>query len=290
MHQFIQNEKQEIDKRLISFIEQLNAPASLKEAMIYSLEAGGKRIRPVLLLATMHGFGNVSESGYKVACAIEMIHTYSLIHDDLPAMDDDDMRRGKPTNHKIFGEALAILAGDGLLTHSFKVVADLKDVDYKEKIKLVSIISEAAGPSGMVGGQVEDMEAEGEELELEQLQQIHHRKTGDLLALSLECGAILSNATDKEVEELKFFGKHLGLAFQIKDDLLDVEGDEEKIGKPTGSDETNDKNTYPKILGLNQAKEKLAYHLDKAKSHLEQVNMDKTILKELADYIGTRSN
>ncbi|PYZ95314.1 farnesyl-diphosphate synthase [Salipaludibacillus keqinensis] len=266
------------------------APDTLKEAMIYSLEAGGKRIRPILLLATLKGFSKPLTLGYDVACALEMIHTYSLIHDDLPAMDDDDLRRGKPTNHKVYGEALAILAGDGLLTHSFQVIASLNYLSAEVKVALISKIAEAAGPEGMVAGQVEDMEAEGKRLEVEQLQHIHHRKTGDLLSVALECGAILSSASPQEIWDLRSFGKHIGIAFQIKDDLLDVEGDQDLIGKPIGSDVSNDKNTYPRILGLDQAKEKLDFHLEQAKADLNNVEIDRELLLSLADYIGSRTN
>ncbi|WP_416149562.1 polyprenyl synthetase family protein [Salipaludibacillus sp. HK11] len=290
LKQFIEKEKQQIDQRLKNHINQLKAPPSLKESMNYSLEAGGKRIRPILLLATLKGFNKPLNLGYDVSCALEMIHTYSLVHDDLPAMDDDDLRRGKPTNHKVFGEALAILAGDGLLTHSFQLITSLDYLTAEVKVRLIEKIAEAAGPMGMVAGQVEDMEGEDEDLDVDQLQHIHHRKTGDLLSVALECGAILSSATEEEMSELKSFGKHIGIAFQIKDDLLDVEGDEKQLGKPVGSDESNNKTTYPKVLGMDQAREKLIYHIKSAKDHLNNVDKDTRLLLELADYIGSRSN
>ncbi|WP_257832207.1 polyprenyl synthetase family protein [Salipaludibacillus agaradhaerens] len=290
MEKFLAQEKVAIDEKLTEHITQLNAPESLKESMTYSLKAGGKRIRPILLLATLKGFGKNLNKGYDIACAIEMIHTYSLIHDDLPAMDDDDLRRGQPTNHKVFGEALAILAGDGLLTYSFTIVSQLQNVEDHIKIELVQKISQAAGPKGMVAGQVADMEAEGRDLDLEELQEIHHRKTGDLLSLSLECGALLAEASQEEMHILTRFGKHLGLAFQIKDDLLDVEGDENVLGKRVGSDATNEKNTYPKILGVEKAKETLTYHLNEAHKLLAQVDMDQTLLRQLTNYIGDRIN
>lgn len=290
MQQFLTREKNRIDDMLPAFISDMDAPEILKEAMVYSLKAGGKRIRPILLLAVMHGLKQPVKNGYKTACAIEMIHTYSLIHDDLPAMDDDDLRRGQPTNHKVYGEAMAILAGDGLLTYSFQIVSSLEHVAPEVKVALIRRISEAAGPAGMVGGQVADMEAEGKSMGMEELQQIHHRKTGDLLSLSLECGALLSSAGEKEVEALREFGKHIGLAFQIKDDLLDVEGDEKEIGKRVGSDESNEKTTYPSILGVEKAKEKLEFHVKEAKAELSKVDMNGEILEELADYIGNRRN
>ncbi len=290
LQDFIKLEKSQIEQKLPQLIEALDAPNNLKESMSYSLKAGGKRIRPLLLLATLKGYNKPFELGYSVACAIEMIHTYSLIHDDLPAMDDDDLRRGKATNHKVFGEAMAILAGDGLLTYSFNIISSLADVDAETKIKLIQNISEAAGPEGMVGGQVADMEGEGKPLSVEELQGIHHHKTGDLLAVSVKAGAILSGASDNEIELLGTFAKHLGIAFQIKDDILDVVGDEEALGKPVGSDEENDKSTYPSILGMDKAKEKLAYHLEEAKKSLYKVEIDHTLLKEIVEYIGNRSN
>nr|WP_246593785.1 farnesyl diphosphate synthase [Evansella tamaricis] len=290
LQQFLDQEKRQIDDRLPHFIENLEAPSSLKKAMEYSLRAGGKRLRPMLLLATLHAFQKPFHLGYEVACAIEMIHTYSLIHDDLPAMDDDDLRRGLPTNHKVFGEAMAILAGDGLLTQSFQIISSLKSVDDITKIKLIQCISKAAGPEGMVGGQVADLEGEGKLLSVEELQEIHHHKTGDLLAVSVESGAILGKATEEVVHALGTFAKHLGLAFQIKDDILDVEGDEETIGKPVGSDEGNDKSTYPRILGMENAKDKLQFHLSAAKKCLYELDINHTLLLEITEYVGARSN
>lgn len=287
---FIEDEKKRVEELFPIHMNQIQAPDSLKQSMIYSLEAGGKRIRPILLLATLKGFHQPLSLGYDIASALEMIHTYSLVHDDLPAMDDDDLRRGKATNHKVFGEALAILAGDGLLTYSFQLIAGLDYLSSEVKVKLIEKVARAAGPSGMVAGQVEDMQGEGKTLDVDQLQQIHHRKTGDLLSVALECGGILSSATEEQMKELKSFGKHLGIAFQIKDDLLDVEGDEDQIGKPVGSDESNNKTTYPKLLGMSKAKEKLAYHLRSAKDHLNNLDIDKEILFSLVDYIGERSN
>lgn len=289
IERFFQEERVHIESKLDSILQNIKSPDSLKEAMEYSLKAGGKRIRPILLLATLQGLNKPLSLGYDVACAIEMVHTYSLIHDDLPAMDDDDLRRGKPTNHKVFGEALAILAGDGLLTHSFHLVSGIEGVSDEVKVKLIQRISKAAGPAGMVAGQVEDMDGEGKELQLEELEQIHHRKTGDLLAVSLECGAILGSASSETIKELREFGKHLGLAFQIKDDVLDIEGDVESIGKPVGSDESSDKNTYPRILGLKQAKEKLDYHIKSAKSHLNNIPLELGLLEEIADFVENRS-
>ncbi|UCZ55271.1 polyprenyl synthetase family protein [Bacillus shivajii] len=286
----MKTEKEVIDKKLPIYIESLQSPEKLKASMIYSLEAGGKRVRPLLLLATLHGFSKPLEIGYDVASALEMVHTYSLIHDDLPSMDDDDLRRGKPTNHIIYGEAMATLAGDALLTKSFQLISCSEHLTSERKVDLIQRISRAIGPEGMVGGQVADMEAEGKSLQAEDLQQIHERKTGDLLAVAVEAGAMIAEADVEDVQLLRQFAQHVGLAFQIKDDILDIEGDEEELGKPVGSDEDNDKNTYPKLLGLDGAKEKLEYHLTEAKKCLYQTSTNHTLLKELADYIGSRVN
>lgn len=288
---FLERERKEIDSLLPSYVSKYceTAPESVRDAMVYSLNAGGKRVRPILLLATLAGYNKSITDGYPVACALEMIHTYSLIHDDLPAMDDDDYRRGKPTNHKVFGEAMAILAGDGLLTFSFKLLT-MTNLPADKKVKLIERIAEAAGPCGMVGGQAADMEGEDRDLPVEELQSIHERKTGELLAVSVEAGAIIAGVNDEEQAALRQYARHLGIAFQIKDDILDVEGDEATIGKPVGSDEGNKKSTYPKLLGLDGAKRKLNFHLSEAKKYLYNTSMDHTLLEEITDYIGKRSN
>ncbi|RXI99593.1 polyprenyl synthetase family protein [Anaerobacillus alkaliphilus] len=275
---------------MYEYVEALVAPQNLKNAMLYSLQAGGKRLRPMLLFATMEGFGLTFEHGIPVASAVEMIHTYSLIHDDLPAMDNDDFRRGKPTNHKVYGEATAILAGDALLTFAFQMISDLNegDVTLSQKLLLIRELARAAGPEGMVGGQVADMEGEKKSLSLSELEYIHHHKTGDLLSYSIIAGAIVAEATDKDIENLREFSKHLGLAFQIKDDILDIEGSEEAIGKPVGSDINNEKSTYPKLLGLEGAKKKLADHILKAKEYLYKVSINSEKLELLVDYIVYR--
>lgn len=208
---FLKCSKQLIEKRLPEHINAIQAPEQLKEAMLYSLNAGGKRIRPAFVFATLQSFGVSMEKGLDVACALEMIHTYSLVHDDLPAMDDDDLRRGKPTNHKVFGEALAILAGDALLTYSFEVIANLDAaVSTTQKVELIREISQAAGPAGMVGGQVADMAGEDQQLTLDELIFIHQHKTGDLLTASVMSGAILSGANVDEMKQLRNFSRELG--------------------------------------------------------------------------------
>jgi geranylgeranyl diphosphate synthase type II len=289
---FLKETKEQVEMRLPHHLERLSVPEKLVQAMTYSLKAGGKRIRPALLLATIQSFEKPIESGLDVACAIEMIHTYSLIHDDLPAMDDDDIRRGKPTNHKIFGEALAILAGDALLTYSFELVAQMKnqDVTAEQKLLLIQEIAKAAGPEGMVGGQVADMEGENKSLTLEELIYIHHHKTGDLLTASIVTGAIIAGAAEDDIANLRMFAKELGLMFQIKDDILDVEGDPETIGKPIGSDDGNNKSTYPNLLGLDGAKKMLNEHMTQAKEYLYRVNMNHQLLLTLTNYVAERDH
>lgn len=287
---YLNERKAAIDRILPTLINRLNAPNVLKESMIYSLNAGGKRLRPILLLATTEAFGCEDEVGLAVACAIEMIHTYSLIHDDLPAMDDDDLRRGKPTNHKVFGEATAILAGDALLTESFRVIAEADGIDMEKKLRLIAGLAKAAGAEGMVGGQVADMEAEGKRLEVEELEYIHLHKTGKLLAFSITAGAILADAAPEKVKSLEQFAIHLGLAFQIKDDILDVEGNESVIGKPVGSDSSNQKSTYPNLLGLSQAKIKCSTHLASAKKYLLEAGIKHQLLEQISDYIVNRDH
>ena len=290
--EFQASRKKEIEQRMTEWVSQLNAPESLKKAMVYSLEAGGKRIRPLLVFAVLEAFGKDVSAGVPAACAIEMVHTYSLIHDDLPAMDDDDLRRGKPTNHKVFGEAHAILAGDALLTYSFQLVAGIRhpEVTAEMKLKLVEILAKSSGAEGMVGGQVADMEGEDRKLEIEQLEYIHEHKTGKLLCASVLSGAVLAGASARQLLDLEEFARHLGLAFQIRDDILDVEGDESLLGKPVGSDETNHKSTYPALLTMDGAKEKLGHHIGKAHEALDRTGIEVRLLKELTDMIGSRNH
>lgn len=279
-----------IQQEMAELISALAIPESLKESMHYSLQAGGKRIRPMLVLATMHEQGAAHPDALKVAAAIEMIHTYSLIHDDLPSMDNDDLRRGMPTNHKVFGEAVAILAGDALLTFSFGIMARLEDVSAEDKVRLIDLLSTAAGAEGMVGGQVLDIEGEEKQLGLEQLEQVHLLKTGALLTYSIISGAILAGASAEQLVALSRFGRHLGLAFQIQDDILDVTGTSEELGKTAGKDETSDKSTYPGILTLPKAKEKLDYHAQQALDALAELPGEQQLLMELTELIVQRKS
>ncbi|GAB2692898.1 polyprenyl synthetase family protein [Paenibacillus thermoaerophilus] len=239
-----------------------NVPERLKDAMYYSLLAGGKRLRPLLVLAAAEATGAafVPKAALLAGCAIEMIHTYSLIHDDLPAMDNDDFRRGRPTNHKVYGEAMAILAGDGLLTHAFYTMSEAaaaSGLDAPHALALVSELSAYAGARGMVGGQAADMLGEQGVTKLEELEYIHLHKTADLIVCSLRAGARIGRATETQLEALTLFGRSLGLAFQIQDDILDLTGDESKLGKPLHSDEKQQKVTYPYFIGLEASREKV---------------------------------
>ncbi|MGY3779408.1 polyprenyl synthetase family protein [Isobaculum melis] len=231
----------------------LEAKDTIFQSMDYSVAAGGKRIRPMLLLATLQALNVPVEQGFSSAAALEYIHTYSLIHDDLPAMDDDDLRRGKPTNHKVYGEAIAILAGDGLLTFAFELLGKDETLSASKRIALMTALASAAGPKKMVQGQVLDMEGEKQALTLAELQNIHQKKTGALISFAVEAAAIIAEASEDITVELLKYANHFGLAFQIKDDILDIIGDETILGKKTGMDQLHDKNTYPSLLTLEGA-------------------------------------
>lgn len=288
---FLQHVRDRVDEALMGHLKRLDAPEVLKNAMMYSITAGGKRIRPALLFAALEGFGKKGEEGMTAACALEMIHTYSLIHDDLPAMDNDDLRRGEPTNHKVFGEAQAILAGDALLTYSFQLLADAKGPLFtpENKVELIARLAKAAGAEGMVAGQSQDLLAEGRKVSLSELESIHQNKTGKLLTFAVEAGAILARPAQETKTFLRKFAVHLGLAFQIKDDLLDVEGDAEQLGKNPGSDENKKKSTYPGVIGVERAKETLNKHLTLAKKFLYAAKINHRRLEELADFIVSRN-
>nr|WP_262421986.1 farnesyl diphosphate synthase [Bacillus aquiflavi] len=270
----------------------LNAPAVMKEAMDYSLQAGGKRIRPLLMFATIAACNKDPNIGVYPAAALEMVHTYSLIHDDLPSMDNDDLRRGKPTNHKVFGEAFAVLAGDALLTYSFQLIADMphEHADEKTKLELIRQLAKSAGAEGMVGGQTADIQGEGKQLTIQELEYTHIHKTGKLLQFSVLAGAILANASEEQKEKLTKFAHHLGLAFQIRDDILDVEGNEATIGKPLGSDSDKNKSTYPLLLSLDGAKQALAKHRDEACKALQNTGLNTVLLEEITNLIATRDH
>ncbi|MGN7891366.1 (2E,6E)-farnesyl diphosphate synthase [Bacillus sp. 22475] len=289
---FLKGNKTFVEEKLVSYANELQCPNVLREAMAYSLEAGGKRLRPLLLFATLQAFGKERNLGVGAACALEMIHTYSLVHDDLPCMDNDDLRRGKPTNHKVFGEAMAVLAGDGLLTYAFQVIMayEQKEISAEKKVRLVLELAKAAGPEGMVGGQVADMEAEGKRLTIGELEYIHKHKTGKLLEFAVLAGAILSDATEEQEEKLLTFAKYIGLAFQIRDDILDVEGTEEEIGKPIGSDLSNEKSTYTTLFTVDRAKDILEETIAEAKGAISSLQLQDEYLLSICDLIAKRNN
>ena len=233
--------------------------ADLYDAMNYSLLSGGKRLRPVLTLECCRLCGGQAEDALPLACAVEMVHTYSLIHDDLPCMDNDDLRRGRPTNHRVYGEATAMLAGDGLLTAAFETAACAADrLSAPQVVEAVEVLSRAAGPAGMVGGQALDLAGEGYALSEEELAQIHGLKTGAMMTAAAELGCIAAGASQEERKAVRDFAVHLGLAFQIRDDMLDVEGDRSALGKPIGSDAANEKNTFVTVKGLDACREEVA--------------------------------
>lgn len=278
-----------IDRRLTELIKSIEAPTMLKDAMNYSIAAGGKRVRPLFLLAVLDLLKVNHSEVLTVGSTIEMIHTYSLIHDDLPSMDNDDYRRGELTNHKVYGEALAILAGDGLLTYSFGVLSRLQAVSAEDKLELINLMSQAAGAEGMVGGQVLDIESERKIISVEELEMIHINKTGALLTYSIEAGAILATADVQTKKTLREFGFHIGLAFQIQDDILDIEGTTEVLGKTAGKDEASEKNTYPAFLTLAGAKDKRDWHYNQAIQCLRTISREPVMLDEIAAYIINRN-
>ncbi|MDD2365393.1 MAG: polyprenyl synthetase family protein [Desulfuromonadaceae bacterium] len=284
-----------IDEALERFLPKDTVlPHILHKAMRYSVFAGGKRIRPILMMAACQAVGGDTERTIPAACAMEMIHTYSLIHDDLPSMDNDDFRRGNPTNHKIFGEAIAILAGDALLTEAFKLTSDPRHCIGCEPSGLLAVIHEiatCAGSFGMVGGQVVDMESEGRvDIDLPTVQYIHTHKTGALIKASLVAGALLGAASDQQLAAITRYGEAAGLAFQIADDILDIEGTTEEIGKDAGSDEARGKATYPAVMGLAAAREEAQSMMNEALESLRLFGEEADPLREIARYIVNRRN
>ncbi len=263
-------------------------PQSLHNAMHYSLFAGGKRLRPVLTLASCEAVGGNIEDALDVACAVECIHTYSLIHDDLPALDNDDLRRGRPTCHRAFGEAVAILAGDALLTAAFEMAANARGASSPAVLKAVSELSRAAGSTGMIGGQVIDLESEGREIAFPVLEYIHIHKTGELILASIRCGAILGGGKDDALNALTRYGRSAGLAFQIADDILDVAGSSEETGKPAGGDKKKGKATYPAFVGLVESGKRAKELTDMAIDALKSLDKKADPLREIARYIVAR--
>ncbi|MEK5705854.1 polyprenyl synthetase family protein [Clostridioides difficile] len=260
------------------------------EAMNYSLSAGGKRLRPILTLEACKIVGGNEDEAIPFAIAIEMIHTYSLIHDDLPALDNDDLRRGRPTNHKVYGEAMGILAGDALLNYAFEVMlaGSINKENPEKYLKAINEIAKGAGIYGMIGGQVVDVESENKQIEKEKLDYIHMNKTAAMMVGCMRAGATIGGANSEQMEEITKYAKNIGLSFQIVDDIIDIVGDEAKLGKKVGSDIENHKSTYPSLLGLDKSKEIAHNLIDEAKKSIEKLSDDVDFLKGLAEYIIDR--
>lgn len=295
LKQYLKDRCQLVDAALDKYLpKESELPAVLHKAMRYSIFAGGKRVRPILLLAACEAVGGDIEKAIPAACAMEMIHTYSLIHDDLPAMDNDDFRRGRPTSHKVFGEATAILAGDALLTEAFILLSNPETAASVEPARLLLVMNEigrCAGSRGMIGGQVVDMDSEGKpEIDFATVEYIHTHKTGALIKASIRAGALLGGADEAGETALVKYGEAVGLAFQIADDILDIEGTTEEIGKDAGSDLERGKATYPAVIGLTESKKRAAELVDVALEALSGFDDKADPLREIAAYIVKRKS
>jgi geranylgeranyl diphosphate synthase, type II len=284
MQTYIDTRLNQIQETLDSLVaEHADAPHNiLFIAARYSLLASGKRLRPLLVLATAEAFGAVPQKILVPACALELVHTYSLIHDDLPCMDDDDLRRGQPTLHKIYNEGHAVLTGDYLLTYAFQALAESPGLTAKQKLRLVHSLSKSAGPNGLIGGQVVDLASSGQEIDWPILQFMHLNKTSSLIVAALEFGGIIGGAPKKDMALLASIGRNLGLAFQIVDDILDVTGSQEMLGKPIGSDKKNQKTTAVSLLGLEKAQEYAEELFSQTKRDLESLSTPAPKLEYLA--------
>ncbi len=283
--EYLKEQSNFINQELKKFIPK-GQPKVLFDSIEYSLTAGGKRIRPILVLESAKAVGkNDIEDIIDIAIATEFIHTYSLIHDDLPSMDNDDLRRGKPTNHKVFGEAIAILAGDGLLTYAFELISNNKNVEPSKLLKVINILSNGTGIYGMVGGQAADILAEKEKFE--DIKFIHLHKTAKFLESCCWIGGVLGNANEEKQKALKNYGKYIGLAFQIQDDILDEIGNTEKLGKKVGKDREKNKLTFPTIYGIEESKKIAQEYFDKAIKSI-QILDNKEILEQIAKFIVER--
>jgi geranylgeranyl diphosphate synthase type II len=285
---YLERNKARIDQALDGFLPPVTRAGRLAEAMRYSVTAGGKRLRPNLCLAAAEAVGGDSGDAMAAACALEMIHTYSLIHDDLPAMDNDRLRRGRPTCHIAFDEATAILAGDALLTLAFEVVAVHSPGPVERRTEVVRLLASAAGPAGMVGGQMLDMLSEGRALDQTELEGLHRLKTGALIEASLACGAVLAGGSGAQLDTLHEYGRLLGLAFQVTDDILNVEGDPSVMGKAAGTDVRRNKSCYPGILGLVKSKEFAQNLVQQAVSSLSGFDAGAAPLRAIARYVVER--
>lgn len=291
---FLSEKKVFVEDSINLFLNELTYPTQIAEGMKYSVLNGGKRIRPILLLMILDLFDKDEKLGVPSAAALEMIHSYSLVHDDLPALDNDDYRRGKLTTHKKFGEAEGILIGDALLTHAFYILTEknLNLLSPEKIVEIVRLASSYAGINGMIGGQMIDIESENKKIDMETLKYIHKNKTGKLLRLPIEIGCVISETSKDIREKLEKFADLIGLAFQIKDDILDIEGDFETLGKPIGSDAELNKSTYPSLIGLDESKKLLQEIVDEAKNIIKENFSEEKgkMLIELTDYIAFRKN
>ena len=290
---YLNNKKEAVDSFLHAYFKEKRHPSILHESMLYSLFAGGKRIRPILAIASYEACGGKSDEIVPYASALEMIHTYSLVHDDLPAMDNDDLRRGKPTNHKVYGETIAILAGDALLTDAFSLLSDttycrtIKDTDL---LKAVFEISTASGSLGMVAGQAQDILSENSASDRNMLEFIHMHKTTALIRASAKIGCILAGGKNKKLESISAYGTGIGLAFQVVDDILNVEGDTEEMGKAAGSDAKTNKMTYPSLYGIEESRQIAKKLISDAIDSLSSFSGEADPLRELALYLINRRN
>ena len=292
-------EFKEILKQKIDYVEKLLIDYMPKEegyqetimkAMNYSLSAGGKRLRPILTLESCKAVGGDIKDAIPFAMAIEMIHTYSLIHDDLPALDNDDLRRGKPTNHKVFGEAMATLAGDSLLNYAYEIMlsSSINKENPNKYLKAIYEIAKHAGIYGMIGGQVVDVESENKIIDKDKLDFIHLNKTAAMIVGCMRAGAIIGDASEDDLEKITKYAENIGLSFQIVDDILDIIGDEEKLGKPIGSDIENHKSTYPSLLGLDKSRQIARELREEGKSSIKDLPSEREFLNQLGDYIISR--
>jgi len=287
---YLHKNKQIIDKAMEKYLSISGSPKTIIDSMKYSCLLPGKRIRPILVLAACEAVGGNISCAVSTACALEFIHVFSLIHDDLPAMDNDDWRRGSPSNHKKFGEAMAILAGDALITLSFSIIAQDKKLDDRQKSNIILEISKSIGPLGLVGGQVYDLQFEGKKITFDELKLIHLMKTAPLITSAVVCGGIIGGATKDGLKSLAKFGRHLGLAFQIVDDILDIEGSFEKTGKAPGKDLKKKKATYPALIGIEKSKDFAAREINMALSSLNKFGSRAEYLRKIASYSIKREN
>jgi geranylgeranyl diphosphate synthase type II len=295
LKQYLEEKCRLVDEALEKYLPpEDELPSDLHKSMRYSVFAGGKRVRPILVMAACEAAGGNAEDALPTACAMEMIHTYSLIHDDLPAMDNDDFRRGKPTNHKVFGESVAILAGDALLTEAFILLSSPEFgsfLDTAKRLQVISEISRCSGSRGMIGGQVVDMESEGKpSVDFATVEYIHTHKTGALIKASVRSGALLGGAEGEIEDALVRYGEAIGLAFQIADDILDIEGTTEQIGKDAGSDLERGKATYPAVIGIAESKRRADELVDVALDALSVFDAKADPLREIAKYIVKRKS